>query len=141
MFADALVSLGVVIAGFMILWTGWSWLDPLVSLVIAIVIFLGTWRLLKESLNLSLDAVPKGIDLHEIKNYLEKSPTVLEVHDLHIWGMSTTEVALTVHVIRSETEDHDRFLQTLSKELHDLFGIEHVTIQIEKGTFSCSLRS
>lgn len=141
MFADAIVSLGVVVAGFLILWTGWAWLDPLVSLVIAIVIFFGTWGLLKESLNLSLDAVPKGIDLNEIKNYLEQSPTIIEVHDLHIWGMSTTEVALTVHLIRSETEDDDLFLQTLSKELHDQFGIEHTTIQIEKGTFSCSLAS
>lgn len=141
MFADALVSLGVVVAGFMILWTGWAWLDPLVSLVIAIVIFFGTWSLLKESLNLSLDAVPKGIDLNEIKNYLEKDPTILEVHDLHIWGMSTTEVALTVHLIRSKTEDHDIFLQTLAEELHEKFGIEHATIQIEKGTFSCSLAS
>lgn len=141
MFADAIVSLGVVVAGFLILWTGWAWLDPLVSLVIAIVIFFGTWGLLKESLNLSLDAVPKGIDSNEIKNYLEQSPTIIEVHDLHIWGMSTTEVALTVHLIRSETEDDDLFLQTLSKELHDQFGIEHTTIQIEKGTFSCSLAS
>ena len=139
MFADALVSLGVVVAGFVILWTGWAWLDPFVSLIIAIVIFFGTWGLLKESLNLSLDAVPQGIDLNEIKNYLEKSPTIIEVHDLHIWGMSTTEVVLTVHLIRSETEDNDVLLQSLSKELHDQFGIEHATIQIEKGTFNCSL--
>lgn len=94
--------------------------------------------LLKELLNLSLDAVSKGIDLDETKNYLQKDPTILEVHDLHIWEMSTTEVALTVHIVRSKTEDHDIFLQTLAEELHDNFGIEHTTIQIEKGTFCCS---
>lgn len=140
MAADALVSLGVVIAGFVILLTGWQWLDPLVSLVISIVIFLGTWGLLKESLNLSMDAVPEGIDVNEIKNYLSKIPTVKEVHDLHVWGMSTTEAALTVHLVRSEIEDNDLILQKLTKELHDQFSIEHATIQIEKGTFSCSLQ-
>lgn len=140
MAADAVVSLGVVIAGFVILWTGWQWLDPLVSLVISIVILFGTWGLLKESINLSLDAVPEGIDIGKIKNYLKNIPTILEVHDLHVWGMSTTEAALTVHIIRSEMEDNDELLQKLTKELHDLFGIEHATIQIEKGTFSCSLQ-
>lgn len=140
MAADALVSVGVVVAGFVILWTGWEWLDPTLSLVIVIVIFFGTWGLLKESLNLSLDAVPEGIDLNQIKDYLSKLPTILEVHDLHIWGMSTTEAALTVHLIRSEIDDNDELLQRLTKELHDQFGIEHATIQIEKGTFACSLQ-
>jgi cobalt-zinc-cadmium efflux system protein len=140
MAADAVVSLGVVIAGFVILWTGWQWLDPFVSLVISIVILFGTWGLLKESINLSLDAVPEGIDIRKIKNYLKNIPTILEVHDLHVWGMSTTEAALTVHIIRSEMEDNDELLQKLTKELHDLFGIEHATIQIEKGTFNCSLQ-
>ncbi|WP_251033212.1 cation diffusion facilitator family transporter [Bacillus sp. ISL-7] len=140
MAADALVSLGVVIAGFIILWTGWQWLDPLVSLVISIVILFGTWGLLKESINLSLDAVPEGIDINKIKDYLCGLPTILEIHDLHLWGMSTTEAALTVHLTRSEIDDNDELLQKLTKELHDQFGIEHATIQIEKGTFSCSLQ-
>jgi cobalt-zinc-cadmium efflux system protein len=140
MAADAVVSLGVVVAGFVILWTGWQWLDPFVSLVISIVILFGTWGLLKESINLSLDAVPEGIDIRKIKNYLKNIPTILEVHDLHVWGMSTTEAVLTVHIIRSEMEDNDELLQKLTKELHDLFGIEHATIQIEKGTYSCSLQ-
>lgn len=140
MATDALVSLGVVVAGFMIIWTGWQWLDPFVSLVISIVILLGTWGLLKESVNLSLDAVPEGIDVKKIKDYLSGLPTILEIHDLHVWGMSTTEAALTVHLIRSEIEDNDELLQKLTKELHDKFGIEHATIQIEKGTFSCSLQ-
>jgi cobalt-zinc-cadmium efflux system protein len=140
MAADALVSLGVVVAGFVLIWTGWQWLDPLVSLVISIVILLGTWGLLKESINLSLDAVPEGIDMIKIKDYLCNLPTIQEVHDLHVWGMSTTEAALTVHLIRSEIEDNDELLQKLTKELHDQFGIEHATIQIEKGTFNCSLQ-
>jgi cobalt-zinc-cadmium efflux system protein len=138
MAADALVSLGVVIAGFVIIWTGWQWLDPLVSLGISIVILFGTWGLLKESINLSLDAVPEGIDIKKIKDYLIGLPTIIEVHDLHVWGMSTTEAALTVHLIRSEIDDNDQLLQKLTKELHDQFGIEHATIQIEKGTFDCS---
>ncbi|MDF9759664.1 cobalt-zinc-cadmium efflux system protein [Peribacillus simplex] len=140
MAADALVSLGVVIAGFVIIWTGWQWLDPLVSLGISIVILFGTWGLLKESINLSLDAVPEGIDIKKIKDYLIGLPTIIEVHDLHVWGMSTTEAALTVHLIRSVIDDNDQLLQKLTKEIHDQFGIEHVTIQIEKGTFDCSLQ-
>ncbi|MDP4170758.1 MAG: cation diffusion facilitator family transporter [Bacillota bacterium] len=140
MAADAVVSLGVVIAGFVIIWTGWQWLDPLVSLVISIVILFGTWGLLKDSINLSLDAVPEGIEINKIKDYLSGLPTILDVHDLHVWGMSTTESALTVHLVRSEFEDNDELLQKLTKEMHDQFGIEHATIQIEKGTFSCSLK-
>lgn len=140
MAADALVSLGVVIAGFIIIWTGWDWIDPFISLVIVAVIFFGTWGLLKESINLSLDAVPEGIDINNIKEYLSSIPTILEVHDLHVWGMSTTEAALTVHLTRSEIDDNDELLQTITKELHDEFGIEHATIQIEKGTYSCSLQ-
>ncbi|MBM7652117.1 cation diffusion facilitator family transporter [Neobacillus cucumis] len=138
MVADAVVSLGVVISGFIMLWSGWQWIDPLVSLVIAVVIFIGTWGLLNESLNLSLDAVPNGIDINKLKAYLMNQPSVLEVHDLHVWGMSTTEPALTVHLVRKETADNDQLLQRLNKELHDEFGIEHTTIQIEKGTFNCS---
>lgn len=140
MAADALVSVGVVVAGVIILGTGWQWLDPLVSLVISVVILFGTWGLLKESINLSLDAVPEGIDINKISDYLSSLPTILEVHDLHVWGMSTTEAALTVHLIRSDIDDNDELLQKLTKELHDQFSIEHATIQIEKGTFSCSLQ-
>jgi cobalt-zinc-cadmium efflux system protein len=140
MASDAVVSFGVVVAGFIILWTGWQWLDPLVSLILSIIILFGTWGLLKESVNLSLDAVPEEIDIQKIEDYLKGMPTVLEVHDLHIWGMSTTEAALTVHLIRSEIEDNDELLHKLTKELHDKFDIEHPTIQIEKGTFSCALQ-
>ncbi|GER66275.1 cobalt transporter [Weizmannia acidilactici] len=139
MAADALVSLGVVVAGAIILITGWEWLDPVVSILIAAVIFAGTWGLLREAVDLSLDAVPAGIDTDEIKAYLENMPTVLNVHDLHIWGMSTTEAVLTAHIVRSQIEDNDALLEKLEKELHNKFGIEHTTIQIEKGTYACGL--
>nr|WP_251554942.1 cation diffusion facilitator family transporter [Neobacillus muris] len=138
MAADALVSLGVVISGFIMIWSGWEWIDPLVSLLIAIVIFIGTWSLLRESLSLSLDAVPAGIDMDKINHYLKNLPTVIEVHDLHVWAMSTTEPALTVHLIRTDITDNDQLLQKLHKELHDQFGVEHSTIQIEKGEYRCS---
>ncbi|MEC5269854.1 cation diffusion facilitator family transporter [Heyndrickxia coagulans] len=139
MAADALVSLGVVIAGAIMLFTGWEWVDPVTSILIAVVIFAGTWGLLRESADLSLDAVPAGVDVGAIKTYLEQIPTVLNVHDLHIWGMSTTETILTVHIVRSQIEDNDQLLEKLEKDLHDKFGIEHATIQIEKGTYACGL--
>ena len=136
MAADAGVSLGVVVAGFIILSTGWLWVDPAVSIVIVIVITIGTWGLLKDSFHLSMDAVPKAINLKEVGNYLKGINGVTEVHDLHIWAMSTTETALTAHlVIPNETKD-DFFLKKICGELHSKFGIEHSTIQIEKSAQS-----
>jgi cobalt-zinc-cadmium efflux system protein len=137
MAADALVSLGVVIAGIIIIWTGWNWLDPLVSIIIAVVIFFGTWGLLKESLNLSLDAVPDNVDAKKIKAYLEGLPLVTNVHDLHVWGISTTEAALTVHLVHENKEESDQLLQKVVRELHDKYGIEHATIQIEHSSIDC----
>ncbi|WP_179195822.1 cation diffusion facilitator family transporter [Bacillus sp. OV166] len=109
MAADALVSLGVEIAGFIILWTGWQRLDPLVSLLISIVILFGTWGLLKESINLSLDAVPEGIDTNKIKDYLSGLPTILEVHDLHVWGMSSTGVEIAFNRALLRVSSHALF--------------------------------
>lgn len=138
MAADAGVSLGVVIAGFVIVSTGWLWVDPAISLIIVVVITIGTWGLLKDSFRLSMDAVPKGIDLKEVGNYLMGISGVKEVHDLHIWAMSTTEIALTAHlVIPDETKD-DYFLKKICGELHSRFGIEHSTIQIEKSAQSAN---
>ncbi|MEJ2103742.1 MAG: cation diffusion facilitator family transporter [Ignavibacteriaceae bacterium] len=132
MAADAGVSLGVVIAGLLIIYTNWLWVDPVMSLVIVLVITIGTWGLLKDSFHLSMDAVPKGIDLKEVGSYLKSVNGVKEVHDLHIWAMSTTETALTAHlVIPDETKD-DYFLKKICGELYSRFGIEHSTIQIEK---------
>ena len=139
MTADAAVSLGVVIAGLLIAWTSWLWIDPVVSILIVIVIVIGTWGLLKESLNLALAAVPVGIDLVKIENYLKNLPNVIEVHDLHIWGMSTTETALTVHLVINEPIDFDQLLFKIDKHLKKHFHIDHPTIQIEHGTYSCRL--
>lgn len=132
MAADAAVSLGVVVAGLLIRWSGWYWIDPVTSLLIAVVIFLSTWSLLKDSLILAMHAVPPGIDASQVEEFLRSLPGVQEVHDLHIWGMSTTETALTAHLVKPQVEDDDRFLAELAKQLHDRFGIEHMTIQIER---------
>ena len=136
MAADAGVSLGVVIAGFVIVSTGWLWVDPAISLVIVLVITIGTWGLLRDSFHLSMDAVPKGIDLKEVGNYLKGISGVKEVHDLHIWAMSTTEIALTAHLVIPEETKDDYFLKKICGELHNKFGIEHSTIQIEKSAQS-----
>ena len=140
MFADALVSAGVVVAGVVILFTGWNWLDPLVSLVLAAVILYGTWGLLRESLDLALDAVPENVNLNEVKSFLSAQPGVSGVHDLHVWGMSTTETALTVHLVVPEGLA-DEGLQHLRHELHQQFGVEHATVQIEQGRVPCDLLS
>lgn len=141
--ADALVSVGVVIAGFIMLRTGWLWLDPVVSLAICAVIVWGTWGLLKDSVNLSLHAVPTGVDLQKVKTYLAGLPNVKEVHDLHVWGMSTTEVALSAHLLIPGAHPGDEFLRKLADSLHDDYGIEHSTVQIEigDGTHECALAS
>lgn len=131
--SDAVVSLGVVVTGFIIIATGWLWLDPAASLIISVVIVIGTWELLRDSINLALDAVPEGIELQNVRQYLSSLPTCVEVHDLHIWGMSTTETALTVHLVGSRAAFDDAMLLKIEKELHDLFGIEHVTLQVETG--------
>lgn len=134
MMADAVISAGVVVAGAAMLYTGWVWLDPAVSLVIAVIILFGTWGLLRDSVNLALDAVPSGIDCTSVASYLNGLPQVAGVHDLHVWGMSTTETALTAHlVIREPAGVDNRFLAEAEHELHHRFGIEHVTLQLEAG--------
>jgi cobalt-zinc-cadmium efflux system protein len=133
MAGDAAVSVGVVIAAFAIRMTGWHWLDPAVSLAIGAVIVWGTWGLLRESINLSMDAVPEGIDPHAVENYLTNLAGVTAVHDLHIWAMSTTEVALTVHLVMEEPPRNDLFLHDVGDVLRDRFGIGHATTQIECG--------
>ena len=131
MVADALVSLGVVGAGFVILLTGWLWVDPVVSLVIVAVIVWGTWGLLRDSLAMSVDAVPSKIDPATVKAYLEGRSGVTEVHDLHIWSMSTTDNALTAHLVMPGGHPGDDFLMTAATELKRQYGIGHVTLQIE----------
>jgi len=133
MAGDAAVSLGVVIAAFAIRLTGWHWLDPAVSLAIGVVIVWGTWGLLRESINLSMDAVPAEIDPQAVESYLTNLAGVTAVHDLHIWAMSTTEVALTVHLVMEEPPRNDLFLHDVCDVLRDRFGIGHATTQIECG--------
>ncbi len=133
MAGDAVVSVGVVIAAFAIRMTGWHWLDPAVSLAIGAVIVWGTWGLLRESINLSMDAVPEGIDPHAVEDYLAGLAGVTAVHDLHIWAMSTTEVALTVHLVMEEAPRNDLLLHDVCDELRKRFGIGHATTQIECG--------
>ncbi len=132
MAADAAVSLGVVVSGIVIAAWNWQWVDPTVSLLIAAVIFWGTWGLFRESLDLALHAVPKGIDINRVRTLLENLPGVVVVHDLHVWAMSTTETALTAHLVKPAIEDEDLFLFNATHELHEHFGIEHVTLQIER---------
>ncbi len=133
MAADAAVSAGVVIAGFAILYTGWQWLDPVTSLLINAVIVWGTWGLLRDSTNLALDAVPAGIDPAEVRAYLEGLPTVTAVHDLHIWALSTTQTALTVHLVKPDAAVDDALLARACEGLRERFGISHATIQLESG--------
>lgn len=133
MMADAAVSLGVVIAGFIIMNTGWQWIDPVIGLVIAGVILLGTWDLAKEALHLSLAGVPRHVDRNEVHAYLKSLPGVTDVHDLHIWAMSTTQTALTAHLTRPELAPDDAFLDKVADELNHRFRIQHPTLQIEKG--------
>ncbi len=131
MAADAAVSAGVVIAGGAILLTSRPWIDPVMSLAIAVVIVWGTWGLLQEALRLALNAVPEGIGLDEVRTFLTGQPGVTGVHDLHVWAMSTTQAALTCHLVMPAGHAGDQFLIDLSRALHLRFGIEHVTIQIE----------
>ena len=124
--ADALVTAGIVI------WlTGWLWLDPAVSLVVSAVIVFGTWSLLKSAIGLALDAVPEGVDAAAVRAHLLGLPGVTGLHDLHIWGMSTTETALTCHLIMPAGHPGDAVLNAMAQQLHHRFGIEHATIQIE----------
>ena len=133
MAGDALVSLGVVVAGVIYLKTGWLWLDPLLSLVIALLILYATWGLFRQSLHLTFDGVPSSIDLGMVRTYLQERPGVADIHDLHIWAMSTAESALTVHLVMPGGHPGDDFLHDLAHELHDRFDIDHATVQIEAG--------
>jgi len=131
MVADAAVSLGVVVAGFGMLYLGWQWLDGMVSVLIALVILWSTWGLFKESFKLSLQAVPEQVDMLAVQAYLAALPGVSEVHDLHIWAMSTTEIALTAHLLMPAGHPGDTFLSQVSDGLQSQFHINHPTLQIE----------
>jgi cobalt-zinc-cadmium efflux system protein len=137
MAADAAISAGVVVAGIAIQATGWQWLDPLTSLVIAALIVWGTWGLLREALDLAMDAVPEHVDIHAVETYLGGLPGVHAVHDLHVWGMSTTECAMTVHLVMPQPPADDAFLHSICIELREKHSIGHVTVQVEYGDMEC----
>ncbi|HSR74007.1 MAG TPA: cation diffusion facilitator family transporter [Sulfurovum sp.] len=141
MAADAAISLGVVLAGIAIMVTGWLWLDPFISLFIVVVILISTWDLLRDSIDLSIDAVPQGIDTLHIQTYLYNLENVSDIHDLHVWALSTTEIALTVHLVTSNVSVDNDFLQEIQEHLHHHFNISHATIQIENDTdgYQCVL--
>jgi cobalt-zinc-cadmium efflux system protein len=138
MAADAGVSLGVVVAALVIMVTGWLWLDPAISLVIAAVVVWSGWWLARDSVNLALDGVPRGIELSEVRDYLAGLEGVIEVHDLHIWAMSTNETALTAHLVRPGGSD-DAFLHGVCEQLSQRFNIHHATLQIEAAAEVCKL--
>jgi cobalt-zinc-cadmium efflux system protein len=131
MAADALVSAGVVVAGLVMLLTGWHWLDPVVSLLINVVIIWGTWSLLAGSVSMSLNAVPPGIDLGAVRTALQSEAGVAGLHDLHVWPTSTTDTALTAHLVMPAGHPGDAFLMKAAADLEKKFGIGHVTLQVE----------
>ncbi|MEO8664852.1 MAG: cation diffusion facilitator family transporter [Ignavibacteria bacterium] len=131
MLTDTLVSVGVVISGILILYFNLEWIDPVISLIIVAVILIGTWGLLKETISLSMDAAPDKVDTNEVQKYLSSIEGVSGVHDLHIWSMSTSQVALTTHIVCNNEIENDTLLEIIRTDLHRKFGIEHSTIQIE----------
>lgn len=131
---DALISFGVVLVGLIIMFTGWDILDPIVGLLIVAIILFGTWGLLRDSVNLILDAVPHGIDHQQVEDYLRNYQGVTDIHDLHIWGLSTREIALTAHLVMPEHKLSDKLYQDIYQHLLHHFKIHHVTIQIERGS-------
>ena len=137
MAADTLVSVGVVISGLIILWTGWTLIDPIMSLVIAAVILFGTWDLLHESLRLSIDAVPEGVDMEEIKAHIMEVPHVKDVHHIHIWALSTTENALTAHIVTDSLKAMHETKCGIKEELKE-HGITHATLEFETEQEDCS---
>lgn len=142
MASDALVQFGTVLAGVIILLTGWNRIDPLVSLVISLVIVIGTWSILRDAVDLSLDAVPQGIDPEKVKTYLTELPGVTAVHDLHIWALSTTDSALTAHLVQQGDGAMLASIPDIAAEVKARFGIGHITLQMETEFMAgrCDLR-
>jgi cobalt-zinc-cadmium efflux system protein len=144
MAADALVSLGVVLGGALYLWQGWAWIDPVMSLAIAVVIVVGTWSLFRQSLHLLFDGVPEHLDLLAVQKRLLGLPGVAGVHDLHVWAMGTSQTALTAHLVLSDqAAGSDAVLREAGHELQEHFGISHITLQVESAAYArqCMLRT
>ena len=143
MAADAATSLGVVVSGIVIMYTGWTWLDPAVSLAIVVMIVIGTWSLLRESVQLVLAGVPPSVDSTKVSGFLAQQDGVSEVHDLHIWAMSTTETALTAHLVMPGGYPGDACIDAIGAKLREDFKIQHCTLQVEEGTteHGCALHA
>ena len=135
--ADAGISVAAVAAGAGILWLGWNWLDPAISLLVSIVVALTAFGLLRESFNAAMDAVPRTINQAEVRTFLASQPGVTSVHHMHIWSLGAGEIAMTAHLVRAIRDDHDRFIDGLHQQLDQKFGINHPTLQIEHGE-SCA---
>jgi cobalt-zinc-cadmium efflux system protein len=131
MLADTLISVGVVISGILIIYTNASWIDPVISIIIVVVIFWSTWKLLQDATKLSLDGVPENINLKNVKEYFKENKLIKNFHHLHIWALSTSETALTVHIVSNDAKKNDELLAIINHDLLHNFNIEHATIQIE----------
>jgi cobalt-zinc-cadmium efflux system protein len=130
--SDAFVSFGVVVTGALLLWTHWYWLDPIIGILIAVMIFIGTWKLLRQSVDMILDAVPHTVDRPSIERFLLSEPNIIAIHDLHIWGLSTNETALTAHLlVRNNPAFTDAQLHKIHHDLEHHFKIKHSTLQVE----------
>ena len=132
--ADAAVSLAAVLAGAGMWWLGWAWLDPATALLVALVVAVGSFGLLRDAFNAAMDAVPRGIDQQQVRDWLLQQPGVSALHHLHIWSLGAGEIAMTAHLVRAGDADHDAFIDRLNDELDERFGINHPTLQIERGT-------
>ena len=132
--ADAAVSLAAVLAGAGMWWLGWTWLDPVTALLVALVVAVGSFGLLRDAFNAAMDAVPRGIDQQQVRDWLLQQPGVSALHHLHIWSLGAGEIAMTAHLVRAGDADHDAFIDRLNDELDERFGINHPTLQIERRT-------
>jgi cobalt-zinc-cadmium efflux system protein len=143
MAADAAISLGVLLAGLAVMWGGWTWLDPLLSIAIVLFIMASTWSLLRQSINMMMAAVPESVDADKVARFLHARPGVREVHDLHIWAMSTTENALTAHLVMPDGYPGDEAVDAIAASLRAEFALHHCTLQVEMGTtaHACCLRA
>jgi cobalt-zinc-cadmium efflux system protein len=137
MAADAVISVGVIIAGLLVAVTGAEWIDPAASILIVVAILWGTFGLLREAIDMALDAVPRSVNVEALRAYLAGQPGVAEVHDLHVWSMNASSAAMTAHLVMPQIADDDGFLKTLCQAMERKFGIEHATFQIERATFDC----
>ena len=132
--ADAAVSLAAVLAGAGMWWLGWTWLDPATALLVAVTVAVGSFGLLRDAFNAAMDAVPRGIDQQQVRDWLLQQPGVSALHHLHIWSLGAGEIAMTAHLVRAGDADHDAFIDRLNDELDERFGINHPTLQIERRT-------